>query len=429
MENIPKINLKRVVILGGGFAGLKLASKLRHDQFQVVLIDKNNYHQFQPLFYQVATAGLEPSAISFPFRKLFHNTKNIHFRLAQGLKVLPDENSLVTDQGTIEYDYLVIATGADTNYYGNIQLKEQALGMKTTAEALYIRNRIIENYEKAIYRMEAEASDEMLNIVIVGGGPTGVELSGALAEMKTHILPNDYPEIDFSKMRIFLIDGSSRLLSSMSEASSASAKIYLEQLGVEIIQNEIVSSYKDNEITLLKSQKKIKSSIVLWAAGITPNMIEGLDAACYDANKRILVNNTNQIIGFENIYALGDNTAMHCSAYPSGHPQVAGVAQQQAIHLAHNLNKSRSDEFVYKDRGSMATVGRNLAVVELPFLKLQGIIAWFIWMFVHLMLILGVKNRLLIFINWSWSYITFDPSLRLLIKPVTKEKDGQKKTI
>jgi NADH dehydrogenase len=422
MNNIPKINLERVLIVGGGFAGLKLALELDHDKYQVVLIDKNNYHQFQPLFYQVATAGLEPSAISFPFRKIFHKVKNFHFRMAKALKIVANENKVNTDIGDIAYDHLVLAMGADTNYFGNKDIEATTMPMKTTSEALYIRNTIIQNYENAVNCKDDNEQDVLLDIVVVGGGPTGVEVSGALAEMKTHILPKDYPEIDFTKMQIYLIDGSDRLLSGMSPDSSQKAKEYLEKLGVIIKQNDYVADFKDKKV-VLKSGASISSNNVIWAAGIIPNIIEGLDAEKYNKGKRLIVDKQNKVTGYKNIYALGDNASMEDDANPRGHAQVAGVAQQQAMNLAYNLNNGTSRPFKYNDKGSMATIGRNLAVVELPFLKLQGIIAWFIWMFVHLMLILGVKNRLLIFINWAWSYLTFDQSLRLLIKPVNRKID------
>jgi NADH dehydrogenase len=422
MNNIPKINLERVLIVGGGFAGLKLALELDHDKYQVILIDKNNYHQFQPLFYQVATAGLEPSAISFPFRKIFHKVKNFHFRMAKALKIVANENKVNTDIGDIAYDHLVLAMGADTNYFGNKEIEATTMPMKTTSEALYIRNTIIQNYENAVNCKDDNEQDVLLDIVVVGGGPTGVEVSGALAEMKTHILPKDYPEIDFTKMQIYLIDGSDRLLSGMSPDSSQKAKEYLEKLGVIIKQNDYVADFKDKKV-VLKSGASISSNNVIWAAGIIPNIIEGLDAEKYNKGKRLIVDKQNKVTGYKNIYALGDNASMEDDANPRGHAQVAGVAQQQAMNLAYNLNNGTSRPFKYNDKGSMATIGRNLAVVELPFLKLQGIIAWFIWMFVHLMLILGVKNRLLIFINWAWSYLTFDQSLRLLIKPVNRKID------
>lgn len=422
MNEIPRNNLKRIVILGGGFAGLKLARTINNNKFQVVLIDKNNHHQFQPLFYQVATAGLEPSAISFPFRKIFQQYPNFYFRLATAIEINEQEQLLITDIGTINYDFLVIAIGANTNYFGNQSLASTTLPMKTTAEALYIRNTIIQNFEHAVNTTDIITRQAYIDIVVVGGGPTGVEVSGALAEMKTHILPKDYPEIDFKKMTIYLIDGSNRLLNAMSPISSEKAYEYLNKLGVNIILNDVVADYQNDQVQL-KSGKTIISKNVIWAAGIQTNKINGLNESYYSKNRRIFVDGQNKIIGSNNIYALGDIACMCNEEYPNGHAQLAGVAQQQALLLAENFNKNQNRTFIYNDRGSMATIGKNLAVVEFPFMKLQGMIAWFIWMFIHLMLILGVKNRLFIFINWAWSYITFDQSLRLLIKPIIREEN------
>lgn len=422
MNEIPRNNLIRIVILGGGFAGLKLARTIDNNKFQVVLIDKNNHHQFQPLFYQVATAGLEPSAISFPFRKIFQQYPNFYFRLATAIEINEQEQLLITDIGTINYDFLVIAIGANTNYFGNQTLASTTLPMKTTAEALYIRNTIIQNFEHAVNTTDIITRQAYIDIVVVGGGPTGVEVSGALAEMKTHILPKDYPEIDFKKMTIYLIDGSNRLLNAMSPISSEKAYEYLNKLGVNIILNDVVADYQNDQVQL-KSGKTIISKNVIWAAGIQTNKINGLNESYYSKNRRIFVDGQNKIIGSNNIYALGDIACMCNEEYPNGHAQLAGVAQQQALLLAENFNKNQNRTFIYNDRGSMATIGKNLAVVEFPFMKLQGMIAWFIWMFIHLMLILGVKNRLFIFINWAWSYITFDQSLRLLIKPIIREEN------
>lgn len=419
--NIPHTSLKRIVVVGGGFAGLKLVSNIDTSQYQIILLDKNNYHQFQPLFYQVATAGLEPSAISFPFRKLFHSKKNIHFRMCTVLRVVAEQNEVHTSEGNLRYDILVIASGADTNYFGNNEIQKNTLPMKSTAEALFMRNTLLQTLENAVLESDSNKLKPMLTIVVVGGGPTGVEVSGALAEMRSHILPYDYPDIDFTCMEIILVDGGDRILSTMSEPASSNAELYIANLGVKLLKNEYVTSY-DGTTLHLKSGKKIESKNVIWAAGISPNKIEGFSEQDYTKHGRLRVNGLGKLHHYENIYALGDNAAMQSEQYPNGHPQVAGVAQQQALHLAAILNGKAKSDFIYNDRGSMATIGRNLAVVDFPFMKLQGMLAWFIWMFVHLMLILGVKNRLFIFINWAWSYITFDQSLRLLIKPVKREK-------
>jgi NADH dehydrogenase len=424
--NIPDSNLKRIIIVGGGFGGLKLARTLAGDNFQVVLIDKINYHQFQPLFYQVATAGLEPSTISFPFRKIFQKTKNICIRVAHVTAVDPDQNCIHSDIGTIGYDFLVLAIGADTNYFGNQRLMDHALPMKSVTEALAIRNRVLENYEEALSTENEESRKALMSIVVVGGGPTGVELSGTLAEMKKYILPKDFPELDFKEMKIYLLEASPRLLNGMSDKAGKKSRSYLEELGVEVMPGTSVKDY-DGEQVFLENGAPIKSRILIWAAGVKGNTMKGIPPACIVKGNRIKVDRMNRMEGSQNIFAIGDIASMSEDAWPNGHPQVAQVAIQQAANLAGNfklLAKNASPvPFHYKDLGSMATVGRNKAVADLPFMKFQGFIAWVFWMFVHLMSIVGVKNRLFIFINWAWSYMTYDQSLRLIIRP-EKEKQG-----
>jgi NADH dehydrogenase len=422
--NIPTAKFKRIVIAGGGFAGLKLARKLSNTKYQVVLIDKNNYHQFQPLFYQVATAGLEPSAISFPFRRVFQKKKNVHFRLASIKKVDTDSKLIMTDIGTLEYDYLMLCTGADTNFFGLENVRKNALAMKTTGEALTIRNTILSNFEKALNTNDKEEQESFLNIVIVGGGPTGVELAGAIAEMKKYVLPKDYPELDFNLMKIFLFEAAPRVLASMSEFSSEKSAQYLQRLGVNVRANTAVKNY-DGKTVFLENES-IQSRTLMWAAGISSRRMEGLPENVYVKGNRIKVDRFNHVEGLEGVFALGDLAYMEEDDYPHGHPQVAQVALQQAAHFVKNLSKFEDGQtpepFVYKDLGSLATIGRNLAVADLPLLKLKGFIAWVIWLFVHLMSILGVKNRLIIFINWAWNYLTYDQTLRLLLQPKPKRK-------
>jgi len=423
--NIPNPKFKRIVIIGGGFAGLKLARKLSNTKYQVVLIDKNNFHQFQPLFYQVATAGLEPSAISFPFRRVFQNKNNVHFRLAS-LEQIDSVNKLIkTNIGMLEYDYLLICAGANTNYFGLKNIEQNALGMKTTGEALTIRNTIIRNFEKALNTDDALLQEAYLNIVIVGGGPTGVELAGAISEMKKYVLPKDYPELDFDRMKIYLFEAAPRLLSAMSASASNNSKTYLKKLGV-IVKTE--TSVKDFDgKTVFLEQHKIHAKTLLWAAGITSQKINGLPDEIYSKSGRITVDRFNHVTGHEGLFVFGDAAYMVEENYPNGHPQVAQVALQQATNFIKNLDRFEKhktpNKFSYKDLGSMATIGRNLAVADLPFIKFKGFIAWAIWLFVHLMSILGVKNRLFIFLNWAWNYMTFDQTLRLLLKPVPKVKD------
>ncbi len=425
--NIPDSQQKRILIAGGGFAGLKLATKLADSDFQIVLIDKNNFHQFQPLFYQVATAGLEPSAISFPLRKIFQRSKNVIIRVAEITGINPDSKELKTTLGSVNYDILVLAMGVDTNFFGMQHIAENAIPMKSVAEALRLRNTILQNFEDALIETDEEKQQALLNIVVVGGGPTGVEVSGTLAEMKKFILPKDYPELDFAKMNIYLLEAGSRVLGGMTEHSAKTAENYLRKLGVNVICNAQVSDYDGQKVSI-HNNIQIPAKTLVWAAGVAGKQIQGLDPDVYVRGNRIKVNAFSQVEGYENIYALGDNAFMIEGNYPTGHPQMAQPAIQQAKLLARNLKRQVKNEpmkpYTYFNKGSMATIGRNQAVVELPFVKFYGFFAWLTWMFVHLMAIVGVKNRLLIFINWFWNYITYDQSLRLIIKPSGKgDKD------
>lgn len=420
--NIPETDKKRVVIVGGGFAGLKLALKLNRKKFQIVILDKNNYHLFQPLLYQVAMSGLEPSAISFPLRKVFQHT-GIFYRMAELESVLPHQNELVTDIGRIKYDFLVLATGAKTNFFDQEQIEKNTLQMKSAPDALYIRNRILENFEKAINKSKEEDVKSYLNVAIIGGGPTGVELAGAMAEMKMYVLPKDYPELDMRNMKIMLFEASPRLLSGMSEIASETAQKYLNNLGVEVFTGTPVINY-DGRTLKLPDDVNIDVKNVIWAAGITSARFAGIEVSAYGRNNRLIVNGYNQIAGQDNIFALGDNSLMTEASFPNGHPQVAQVALQQANCLAYNLKQIIQNrplkEFHYTDKGSMATVGRHLAVADLPFAKFKGYFAWLLWSVVHLFSIVGVKNKVFVLLNWSWKYITYDQSLRLLVKHKSK---------
>lgn len=419
IPNLPSLGLPKIVIVGAGFAGLKLAMSLRNSPFQVILFDKNNYHQFQPLLYQVATAGLEASAISFPLRKIFHGIPNASFRMAEVIGVEPSKKRLQTDIGYLDYEFLVLAMGADTNYFGSRNIEYFSSPMKSVSEALYIRNKLISNYERAITIPKMEDRKSLMNMVIVGGGPTGVELAGAMAELRNNVFPKDYPELSFKNMKVVLIEAGPKLLAAMSEEAQNHAFKYLQKLGVEVLLSTKVLDY-DGKVVSIEGKEPIETQTLLWAAGIKPNRIEGFDSSHYAGNGRMLVNEYNQVIGMNGVYVLGDQCILPQRNFPKGHPQVAQVAIQQAKNLAKNLIKTIKGEplnpFQYKDLGSMATVGRKLAVVDLPFLKFQGVMAWLTWLFVHLMAILGVKNKLFIFLDWSWNYLSFDPNLRLLIK-------------
>jgi NADH dehydrogenase len=418
--NIPETSKKRIIIVGAGFGGLMLAQKLCKQDVQVVLIDKNNYHAFQPLFYQVATAGLEPSSISFPLRKIFHDKSNVHIRVTEVKSIESATNEIVTDLGNIKYDYLVLATGADTNFFGNKNIEEKAIPMKSVSEALFLRNRLLQNFESALSTSDEDERQGFLNIVVAGGGPTGVEVSGTLADMKNTVLPKDFPELDFRQMNIYLLEGSPKVLGVMSEEASSKSKEYLEKLGVKVQVNSRVKDF-DGQYVSLESGEKFRSNTLIWATGIKANNLPGLSPEVITRGGRVKVDRFNLVEGLSNVFAIGDLAYMEEEKFPHGHPQLAQTAMQQGKLLAKNLqNLLKGNDmkpFSYNDLGSMATVGRNLAVVDLPFWKFQGFFAWLTWMFVHLMSILGVKNKLFIFLNWVWSYFTYDQYLRLIIRP------------
>ena len=415
---------QKVIIIGSGFAGLQLAKNLDEDLFEILIIDKINHHQFQPLFYQVATSQIEPSSISFPIRNIFKNKKNIQIRLAEVLSIDDGNKEINTSIGLFNYDLVVIAIGCKTNFFGNESIEKNAFTLKSTYDAIAIRNHILQTFEDIISVKDKDKT-ALLNLVIVGAGPTGVELAGAFAEIKLHILPKDYPRIDFSNFNIILIEGSKHTLNTMSEESKLTSEIYLKSLGVQLIKETIVKNY-DGEILTLNSGEIINAKTVIWAAGVVGNTISGLPKECITFGNRVKVDRLNKVKGCESIYAIGDISFMETPLYPKGHPQVANVAINQAKNLAKNLiailRQKPTKEYEYKDLGSMATIGRNKAVVDFGKINLKGYLAWFAWMFLHLMLILSVKNKLIIFINWAWTYITKDSSLRLILIPSKKTK-------
>ncbi|HEY5590383.1 MAG TPA: NAD(P)/FAD-dependent oxidoreductase [Paludibacter sp.] len=418
MSNLGIKKGDKVVIIGGGFAGLQLAKTLMKADLKVILVDKQNHHQFQPLFYQVASGRLEPSSISFPFRKIFQKSKNVDFRMADIINIDPIEKKIMTAYDrNITYDHLVIATGCKTNFFGNKEMSENAFSMKTTQDSIDIRNKILFSFEKEIFA-RPEEKQAWMNIVIVGGGPTGVELSGSFAELKKNILPKDYHNIDFSKFNIILLEGSKNTLNNMSEESRIASRKYLEEMGVIVKTETLIESY-DGKLAVLNTGEIIPTKNVIWAAGVIGNIINGLESKDIFKN-RYIVDRLNKIKHFDNIYALGDVAYMVTPKYPNGHPQVANVALNQAKTLGKNIVNSLKNEnyqpieYEYNDMGMMATIGKNKAVVEFPFIKFNGALAWYIWMFLHLMLILSVRNKLVIFFNWAWSYLTKDTSLRLI---------------
>lgn len=420
MINIPDTGKKRVVITGCGFGGLTLAKKLKQSGFQVVIIDKHNYHQFPPLFYQVASAGLEAASILFPLRKIFQKYKDYHIRKAEVNGIVPDENMIHTTAGMLRYDYLVLAHGATNSFFGMDEMKRCSHPMKTIAEVLDLRNTLLMNFEKALVAEDEAERDMLLTIVIIGGGPSGVEIAGALAEMDKYVLKKDYPDLHGRRARICLLEGTGRLLNMMSEKSSGKARQFLENHGVKVMTGTFAKKCNENEVNL-STGETIRAGIIIWTAGIKGNVIPGLKEEYYQKNSRLLTNRQCLVNGYKNIYAIGDISLMTEEKYPKGHPQVAPAAIQQARFLAEHLQRIQTGkpvrEFSYKDKGTMATVGRNLAIVELPFIKFQGFFGWLVWMFVHLMSIVGVKNRLTIFINWAWNYLTYDQSTRLILRP------------
>ncbi len=417
-------NQPRVLIIGGGFAGLTLARALRKKPFQVVMVDKHNYHTFQPLLYQVATGGLEPDSIAFPLRKLFDDQENLLFRMAEVHRIDDEAKEVHTSIGPIHFDYLVLATGSNTNFFGNAEIERHALSMKSIPESLNLRSLILQNFEDAHQHVDFADRNQLLKFIIVGGGPTGVETAGALAELKRHVLPSDYPELDLRQMEIHLIEAGPTLLAGMSKKSSEDALEGLEKLGVHVWLNTMVEGY-DGTLVRTADGKGIEASTVVWAAGIKGATIEGLDKAKLARGNRLVVDEFNHVEGYEDVFALGDLAYMETEAYPQAHPQVAPAAVQQAEQLAPNLYNlykgAPLKPFNYFDKGSMATIGRNKAVVDFRKLHLKGFIAWLSWMFVHLLYLIGVRNKLVVFVNWVWSYFTYDKGTRVIIQPFNRK--------
>jgi NADH dehydrogenase len=414
-----------LVIIGGGFAGIELVKRLRNKPIKVTLLDKNNYHTFQPLLYQVASGGLGPDAIAYPLRKIISKLPNIAFRMAEVLSVDTNKNCVSTNIGEFNFDYLCIATGSQTNFFGNAELEKYSMQLKSIADALDLRSDILQEFEKALSENDSNNIKRILNFVVVGGGPTGVETAGALAEMKKNVLPADYTELDASKMNVYLIESAPRLLASMSEASSTGAAKFLNELGVQVKLNTSVVSYNGNTITL-NNGETIETDTVIWSAGVKGKSIDGITIDTLGKGNRYKVNTHNQIEGYKNIFAIGDIALMNSDEkYPNGHPMVAPVAVQQAQLFAKNLTKIISNKplqsFHYFDKGSMATVGRHKAVFESFGIKMQGYIAWLGWMFLHLMLLVGYRNRLIVFINWMWNYISYQRAIRIITRPFVKK--------
>ena len=419
--NISRNDRQRVVIVGGGFSGLKVASMLRKSGFQIILIDKNNYHQFPPLIYQVASAGMEPSSISFPFRKIFSRKSGVFYRMAELRAIFPEKKIIQTSIGKIDYDYLILAAGATTNFYGNKNIEAEAMPMKTVSEAMGLQNAILANLERAITCATRQELQELLNVVIVGGGATRVEVAGVIAEMKHTVLPHDYPDIDPSQMNIYLIEAGNRLLSGMSPESSAAAERFLRRMGVNLLLNKMVTDYKDRKVVLADGSS-IATRTFIWVSGIAGSEVGNLSADHLGRGRRIKVDEFNQVKGMDGVFCIGDQCIMEGDGgYPNGHPQVAQVAIQQGRNLARNLMRLKKGKemkpFHYNNVGSMATIGRNKAVCEFAGLKLNGFVAWVMWLVIHLRSILGVRNKAVVLLNWMYNYFNYNQSLRMIFYP------------
>ena len=418
-ERIPKTDKHRVVIIGGGFGGIELVRHLNRYDVQIVLLDKHNYHSFIPLLYQVATAGLSPGDISSPLREFMQDNKNFHFRMAKVKGLDTEQKRVITNKGFLDYDAVVIASGSRTNFFGNNQLRENAFKLREISDAIELRTRLISNFEDAIQAEDDAELEQYMNIVIVGAGPTGVELAGAIGELKNHVLPKDYPELDFKKLKIWLIEGTEKVLGTMSDISGKRAKRYLKKFGVRVLLGKFVDTYEDG-VVRLSDQKEIKTQCLIWAAGVQPNIIDGIPEGS-NVKGRIRVDDHSRVVGLNDVYAIGDVSYMETKEYPKGLPMLAPVAIQQAKRLASNINAlykgKETKPFRFIDKGTMATIGRNKAVVDGPFgIRIGGFLGWFIWMFIHLFSIIGFRRKLLVFSNWIWNYFTFNKGNRLIIK-------------
>ncbi|HLW40350.1 MAG TPA: NAD(P)/FAD-dependent oxidoreductase [Brumimicrobium sp.] len=416
---IPETDLKRVVVIGGGFAGLNFVKKLKNKNVQVVVIDKNNFHQFQPLLYQVATSGIVPDSIAFPLRKQFKNYTNVFFRMGEVLKVESETKQLVTNIGTLNYDYLVLATGSDTNFFGMEDVQANSVGMKSLQEALDIRSMLLQRFEEAVVTSDEGLRDALTNFVVVGGGPAGVETVGAIAEFRRYIVPKDYPDLNASVMSIHLIESGNVLLNGMSASSSEKALRYLEAMGAKVHLGNRVISYDGTNIKT-NTGLTFRARSVIWTAGVKGNTPDGIKDESYAEGRRLLVNEYSELIGHENVYAIGDIALMRTERYPKGHPMVAPAAIQQgkllAENLLHEMKGKAKKAFVYKDKGSLATIGKRKAVADIWGMKFGGRLAWWVWSFVHLISISGFKNKVIVGLNWAWSYYSYDKGSRLIVR-------------
>ncbi len=421
--NIPDSELSRLVVIGGGFGGLQLIRNLPPGAFQIVLIDKHNYHTFQPLLYQVATAGLEPDSVAYPLRKIFKSRPEFYFRLCHVDSIDAENRVIQSEIGSLQYDYLVMATGSTTNFFNNQAFEDLSMGMKNIPEALNIRSLLLQNFEKALLTNDLKERESLMNVVIVGAGPTGVELAGALAELRRHVLPTDYPDLDFRRMTINLVEADKRVLPGMSDDASKKAKKYLENLGVKIWLQTMVKDYDGKVITT--DRKPMTTQTFIWAAGVQGAPLAGLQADQLTKGQRVQVDEFHRIKGFDHVFAIGDVASMQSEKNPKGYPMLAQVAMQSGRHLAKNLVRMQKDKelkpFHFSNKGTMATIGRSLAVADLPAWKTQGTFAWFIWMFVHLMALVGFRNKMVVFFNWAYNFFNYNRDIRLIIRPFSRE--------
>lgn len=423
MKNTETV-FPKVIIIGGGFGGIQLAKKLNKKEVDVLMLDRHNYHTFQPLLYQVATGGLEPDSIAFPLRKVFKSQRNLNFRVADVLEIVPSEKKVITDIGDYSYDYLVLATGSETNFFGQAEIEHYSMPMKTVPEALNLRSLILQNLEEALSEQNKVRKEALMTFVVVGGGPTGVETAGALAELRNHVLISDYPELDIKSLKIYLIEGGTRILEPFSEEASAKAKEFLENMGVIVMEKTRVKSY-DGDIITYDEGQTITAKGVIWSAGVKGALIPGIDKAEIVRGGRIKTTTYNRIIGYDDIFAIGDLAYMETKDFPHGHPGVAQTAIQQGQQLGDNLlriiNNETPHDFEYNDKGSMATVGRNKAVVDLKYWKFQGFFAWLTWMFVHLLFLVGFRNKAVTLMNWIINYFSYDRGTRVIIRKFNRE--------
>ncbi len=423
--NLPETSQKRIVIIGGGFGGISLAKALKKIDAQIVLIDRHNYHTFQPLLYQVSTSGLEPDSIAYPIRKVLKNLKNFHFRLASVEQIDPNKKLVHTNIGSLAYDYLVLATGTKTNFFGNTNIQKYSMPMKTVPQALNIRSLMLQNFEKADDSDEDKERKALLTFCIVGAGPTGVELAGAFAELKKNVFPKDYQHLNVDEMEIHLFEGGPRILAPMSEKASSKANQFLKNLGVQVHVNTIVADY-DGSVMETKEGTAIHTKNLIWAAGVTGASVAGFETTkLVDKLNRYKVNRFNQVEGYDEVFAIGDISYMETKDFPKGHPQVAQPAIQQGDHLADNLlllfAGKAMKPFTYFDKGTLATIGRNRAVADLGKLRFGGFFAWFIWIFVHLVALVGFRNKVVVLFNWVYNYINYDKAARLIVRPYKKK--------